>query len=112
MKMPEVCPFCKGTLLNEYIDPMAGSTYIRKICDKNITHNITFVSFNNQHDLVSYFYINYKSSRFEWSYKSKELCFYYPFILSKKETLLPWFEPDLSNYNKLINKVKTYLTFS
>ena len=25
---------------------------------------------------------------------------------------IPWFEPDLTNYNKLINKVKTYLVFS
>lgn len=107
MMMPTHCPFCKGPLLSEYTGK--NEQHMHKMCARTPWHNILFRANNPDHNTVLYF-----STRIRVDLKA----FWYPdekrlLIDSPKlSENLPYFDPDLSNYRKLIDKLQTYLIFS
>jgi hypothetical protein len=109
MKMPVNCPICGGILLNEYTDQ--PSKYVRfiKICSKRINHNIQWEALDNSHDELYKIYVLLNNKPVgEWNVIYKYINVYTP----KGELRIPYFEPDFSNYKRLIEKIKTYIVFS
>jgi len=45
----------------------------------------------------------------KWLFRAKEVRVE---TEDKANVYLPWFEPDFSNYNALVDKIKTYILFS
>ncbi len=110
MKMPGQCPICRGVMSNEYSGQR--QQHFVKQCTKKVTHHIVFKADSENHDNVHYFFI-------ALSGLSPGLrVFWYPennhVLLDtfKSSERLPYFEPDFTNYRKLISKLKTYILFS
>lgn len=110
MKTPTHCPFCKDPLLNLYTGNR--DQYLDKVCNKKVGHKITFAINVFDDDSVLWIAIPlsldvsvlwYPSSKSMWLKNTKD---------SVANQELPYFVPDLSNYKKLITKVKTYILFS
>ena len=110
MEMPTHCPFCRDPLLNEYYEVFRGLQRLRKTCRKRIDHKIEFMSPTNNESEVDFVKIPLTLySYIMWCPTDKTLTL----CRSTAENYnLPYFEPDLSKYHKLINKIKTYLVFS
>jgi len=112
MKMPSHCPFCKAPMLNTYTPFLnTNASNLVKTCNKNITHKISFTSLLRDHDEVNRITIPWGPyCAFKWAFYAEDN---YKLLFSHKfgNTKLPFFEPDLSNYKKLINKLNTYLVF-
>jgi hypothetical protein len=107
MKIPINCPFCKEPLINNY-----EQSFLNIYCN-NIDHNILFRPSIFDHDEVHFMSIDYDVnkdrdiSRIIWYFWGKTLLG----RANSKYYELPWFEPDLSNYLKLCNKIKLYMIF-
>ncbi len=128
MIIPSKCPICGDILVNDFFPAIAKST---KACDKRLNHIFKLVIDENYNLLVmSYTDLkNSKKSKFSvsWNFVERRI-FIGPSILIKGRTVgpttmtpgweyqsttkLPWFEPDLSDFPKLLNKIKTYMCFS
>lgn len=64
------------------------------------------------HDEVNSITIPWSKNRqFKWNLLAQGL-YKFTFEDKKEITVLPFFQPDLTNYPKLINKLKTCLVFS
>ncbi len=111
MNMPANCPCCKGPLRNDF----TATDSLIKTCDKRIDHKFVCYSHKNTgYDIVHKATLLIDStSRIEacWWFYPKEFAIYNLNDL-KKVQWMPWFEPDFSNYKKLMEKVKTYILFS
>ena len=113
MQMPIKCPVCHGPLLNNYMY-LPDTEQLYKKCNKNINHDITFYGYwdgADKDDNVSIMEIRNKGkSIIQWhfTYEEKRITVF----TTDKRCQLPYFEPDFSNYKKLLNKIKTYIIFS
>ena len=121
MKVPNKCPCCDEPLLNEYYELGAEKTsYLRQTCQSKIDHHIIFQSIQGKDNEVAKVIIYIKQSaptvRAIWDLQRLQLT-----IVKngqeidssfQKYTEIPFFEPDLSDYSKLLDKLKTYLIFS
>ncbi len=107
-------------MINYYVPSLGGTDSLHKKCDRTLSHKCVFISWYNNHNVISE--IRLWVSRDLWAFwhftpDEKPLAFY----IGKNEhevkkvgcsLALPLFEPDFSNYTKLIKKIKTYVTFS
>lgn len=127
MKMPSHCPTCGDPMLLEY----RGEWRQTLVCQKRLNHYIKLtghLSDDSLHDEVyairvrlnskvpptwaefvinpsaNYIYIWSGDSQIVWRSDKQRF--------QMAGTALPYFEPDLTNYNKLVEKVKIYLLFS
>lgn len=114
MNIPVYCPFCGDVLINEY----QGVYTIIKSCRKRVTHSLELKCDTND-EKVFQIGIMLPGQPIYWAFWrlwNKELRVVE--IPSTNEgakevvTALPYFEPDLSDYKALIEKIKTYLIFS
>jgi hypothetical protein len=110
MNLPIKCPVCSDPLLTSYDD---DDTILIKVCKKRISHEISYFA-DVPTDTVYKVTIRIGGVPVKyvtWVFTKKEL-----FLMARTGrsniTYLPYFEPDLTNYNKLVDKVKTYLLFS
>jgi len=112
MKAPIRCPVCGDPMLNSFPPAEDLSNKVTKSCTLRLNHKITLIA---DGDEVSQLSIDLGNG----------LEAIFLFLLNKiwvqptrsnsaniDYTILPFFEPDLSNYKKLVEKVKTYLIFS
>lgn len=109
-------------MLNEAIIDMPGSRGRWRLSCLEIDHDILAVTFTNRDDVLERVSIaihmgNHKSERVyaDWNFEKQQLkitegWFGPSFYLDS--SALPYFEPDLTQYDKLIKKLRTYLTFS
>lgn len=106
------CPICNDIMLTLEMD---GDCTL-KSCKKYPTHRIQLVSidFNNEIYKMSLLVNDTPATWMTWHFLSKEVRVHnYSKALSKMiGDPFPWFEPDISNYHKLMEKIKTYLVFS
>jgi len=111
--MPIKCPICEGMLLTEYV---YCETYSKR-CIKS-THHIIFVSSD---EYVNFCRIHIENDIwFQWSIKQQCCYFMELHTIDKRQYVkngsnlkyIPFFEPDFLNYQKLIEKIKTYSIFS
>lgn len=112
MKIPGYCPKCKKPMMNEMMAQSGEEYYWRISCDQT-DHYIKLITVINSDTEVVDLYIGVGRKRTERKYVS----WHFPEKImlvqsSSNTTTIPFFEPDLTNYNRLIEKLKTYITFS
>lgn len=110
--MPIKCLVCNDPLLNEYITYHDGSQ-LSKSCIKKIDHHLVFHSYLRDHDRVLQIWSRLRNQTLKiiWTPDTSQLEYSSSSNYDKLYNL-PYFEPDFSNYKKLIEKIKLYLTFS
>ena len=109
MKMPDRCPFCNDVMVNDF-EYIWG--ILHKKCNKRVGHNLELIAKYDgngvvDNDVVQYIYIIKDGKTYSWDM----INYIYKIRQGKNETFLPWFEPNLSSYSKLFEKIKTYLVF-
>lgn len=114
MKMPIRCPICDGIMAIEFMNERRGGMY-SKSCVK-VSHNIYYISIKDTEE-VGHIGIHFDEKiSVHWfpnqSDGSQALQIIKHGFGSQDSLYLPYFEPDFSNYKKLVEKIKTYLVFS
>lgn len=112
MNIHSNCPICKNILLISYDELNISSTIEERSCSKRVDHilkfyvdipnNMIFRIYLRNNKLIIFWNINFDDL------KSSNIAI----IFGNKRTTIPYFEPDFTNYPKLLDKVKTYITFS
>ena len=120
MRMPINCPICGEVMLTQWDQNTEHSSWMIKECRKKLNHRLFFDSINENHDEVERIILFYESDankHVTWyldpnsnnTSGSVVISYYMP---EDKYVVIPYFTPDFSDYPKLLNKIKTYLTFS
>lgn len=120
MKTFSHCPKCHEPMLNEEIRKVGDITTWRLTCQKTLTHDILAVTMMEDDKQLEHLRIAIKMAAdrkdrkfIDWDFYKKQITithgwngpsFYQP-------NLIPFFEPDLSEYDKFIKKFRTYVTF-
>lgn len=117
MNLPIKCPICNKIMLTTYHESYSDSMFLTKSCNQNITHKLEFNNYNSNSDQV--YSIKFSAAFFPkvymvWNFGNKLFSvikennreFAAPIVND-----MPVFNPDFSDYRKLIEKVKIYLTF-
>lgn len=84
---------------------------VTKYCERRVDHRIVMYVLDDNVNCVTISLDNKNKLKATWLLEAKGLSVWTEGPDSVK-THLPYFEPDLSNYKKLVNKIKTYLVFS
>ncbi|MFA6609042.1 MAG: hypothetical protein WCT07_04010 [Candidatus Paceibacterota bacterium] len=119
---PTKCPVCGDILVYEF-----GFDRTTKSCKRRLSH--TFRVVLNEHSsliIMSYKDLNTKLI-ISWNFVERKI-FIGPYISikgrsvgattiapvwdHKSTTVIPWFEPDIYDFPKLLKKIKTYICFS
>lgn len=120
MNPPSHCPCCKDPLINEYIGDIVGPNFLLKSCSNKLNHKFYCVVGSAETVSKIGIEISAKDNVYvQWSFRENKI-YILKWIKGKLfksdpkrvDLLVPFFEPDLSDYDKLINKIKTYITFS
>lgn len=116
MKSPTTCPCCNGVLRNNFLDPNGVKvTRIEKICDKQINHQFRSYQYEDSDNIFAIDIEIDKESQIHafFQLSTKTISIYKGNKLHARDALkLPYFEPDLSNYNKVVDKIRTYVLLS
>jgi hypothetical protein len=122
MKMPINCPICGEILVFRSL-PQAGTTSKwDKGCSKKLGHRLEFagsLNSNCDENEIAWIRLYVDDAIISWypGYEDGLGNVVAPYVRlgSKKindTIILPWFEPDFSNYPQLLKKIKTYKIFS
>ncbi len=118
MKAPKNCPVCGDPMLNIFPPAEDLNNTVTKHCNKRLSHNIS-MHVEGDEVISLTIDINPKTKlQATWTFDSRKFCVWTGTTTRtgtsaiKTWKYLPYFDPDLSDYQKLINKVKTYLVFS
>jgi hypothetical protein len=117
MKAFTHCPKCKNPLLNTLVKLRNGSEVWRKSCVNQVDHNFMSLTKMGDDDELSSMglTLNFKTQiKITWDLNIKRIYVTKGDfkLLTNEGQQIPWFEPDVSNYSKLVEKLKTYVTFS
>lgn len=112
MKAPIKCPICDDAMLNIFSPAEDLHERVTKSCTNKIDHKLNMIVDGNEVSQMSLDLGNGQEAI--WLFTLNAV-----WVQSAKynknpinTVVLPFFEPDLSNYKKLVEKVKTYLVFS
>lgn len=113
MQIPINCPCCNGPLQNTFITTSVHEEYLKKECFSKINHSFSCVVRTKDNMFCNAnLSLNHKKDRWiVWNFDPQRLWLGVGLECSYTKDL-PFFIPDFSNYRKLINKIKVYLTFS
>ncbi len=123
MKMPIKCPVCNKTMLTIFTKLKLANS-VSPVCQKTCNHNNYDISLYSLEDdwegIICHASILYKNTTFGngtilaiWDFSILKMSLLIEENEERAKRLsLPWFEPDLSNPKKLLNKIKTYIVFS
>lgn len=110
------CPFCNDVMLAQDQPQPGGRSCTFKSCTKHPSHQIKSISADETNEIVKLtILVSFDPTIWvTWHYLSEEIRVHnYSKPFSKMiGDPLPWFEPDLSDCSKLIDKVRTYIIFS
>jgi len=108
MKQYVVCPVCNAVMLTEFGSQFNPCTIKR--CVRSPSHNIETFSADIYDEIykIRILVKNETAIWAVWDFTAKQLEVGNA-VLSQ---MLPWFEPDITNYRKLTDKIMTYLIFS
>lgn len=114
MKAPIKCPVCGDPMLNTFPPAEDLSNKVTKTCTSRLNHKIALIAEGDEVSQLSVDLGNGMEAIFLFLLNK---VWVQPNNYTKNETkkgyvVLPFFEPDLSNYKRLVEKVKTYLVFS
>lgn len=113
MMCPDKCPSCDGVLMINYFG--SEDQFLERSCKLKVDHKISFISKKDgvvyrldicisiQDQLTAHFFPYIKAIRFDNKFNYSN---------PVSNNFLPWFEPDFSDYKKLIEKLKTYIVMS
>ena len=110
------CPKCGDNLLNELIDDVE----MVQSCNKRMAHRFYLLFNTETNEPVTMTYYHNMKRIIYWDFIDKRINI--KKVVSMKidlkqpklnqPSIIPWFEPDLSNFNQLIKKIDTYVLFS
>lgn len=111
MKVPVDCPVCGDPMLNTFPPAEDLNNRVTKSCTSRLNHKIVIIVDGDEVNQMSIDLGNGLEAIFLFL---MDRIWIQPTKGSQKDgfVVLPMFEPDLSNYKKLVDKVKTYLVFS
>lgn len=116
MKTPTVCPKCHGPLLNTELPLRNGESAWKKTCINKLNHHFTCVTHQYDDDSVEIIIIEINQGnvplKVSWYFTPRMLIVYKEIIGSDDAIKIPWVEPNIHEYDKLIDKIKTYIVFS
>jgi hypothetical protein len=107
--MPSKCPICNKPMMNSYKLLVDGTEQLILKCN-GISHMIRFYSSTHDHDEVTWVSLLANNKVIDWEPSIKRLGV--SDVKDENEIVIPYFEPDFSDYKKLLSKIKTYLVFS
>lgn len=112
MQVPINCPICNDPLLNTY----KGSELI-KSCTNKLNHKYSCTLLDVFQVELRLQYDTILQRNLVWYNGINEIDFYIGnfnkiSLSSIKENIIPWFEPDFSDYMSLVNKIKMLIIFS
>lgn len=109
MKLPINCPKCNRALLNEEIISIGIKGWYKKCISVN--HQFAY-SITDHDEIISMSVVIYMNSlvMVTWNFPIETIMV--TNNTNANRFYIPFFEPDLSNYNKLIDKLKKYIVFS
>lgn len=118
MKAPSNCPFCNDPMINDFPSTRMHETQVKR-CSKRANHNFScsLLIDSNEAFMITIIISHEPFLKAVWNLTNSELFIFNTFQVNGKLTgntrlQLPYFIPDLNNWNKLMNKLKLYLTFS
>lgn len=120
------CPKCYEPLLNGVIELKSGAEAWKKVCDKKIDHSFIYLTKEGKEDLVLAIGMTLnsnKSLKVFWDFVCRKIIVHKgksivdPIyvrspIIANEVLEIPWFEPNIDEYDKLIDKIKKYVIFS
>jgi hypothetical protein len=121
MKTFSHCPVCKDPMRNEPCSKRidGGAERWRIVCDKHLDHDILALTIVGHDDLLLHLqiavYMNtiiWNRIYANWNFEKKELTIDKGRGMLRHNVIIPYFEPDLTQYDKLLKKMRVYLTFS
>ena len=104
MKIPIFCPKCGDPLLNE---PCTIYDLWIKSCTNKLSHNFNLIYRLDEHEARQIIIEIRPFIRMRFNLVEKTLTCLNGFSIND----LPYFEPNIYEYDKLISKIKTYLVF-
>lgn len=111
MKTLIYCPKCHKPLKSSIYGSTDNYYYWNKDCISYLGHRFYSQTFRGNDNELEQIWISLSNKRFlmaGWRFDKKKL-----FIRTvSQDTSISYFEPDFSDYDKLINKLKTYTIFS
>lgn len=114
MELPIVCPCCKHPLLNYFREyPISKPHQLEKTCKIKPDHQFICLSKRGSDNEVNSIKITIDMNTmltFNWVMPGKVLYFSSGFTPTKN-IVLPYIEPDLENYKKLVKRLKNLVLF-
>lgn len=118
-----ICPKCHSPLTQEEMpfvrdvnlskikksDMRKGKIW-KKFCNRHLNHTFSLIfDINTEMTISTHISLPTKKSFtvYSWYYRDQKL----QITTDSSNDILPWFEPDFNQWNKLINKLKTYTLF-
>lgn len=117
MKLPSTCPKCHDPLINTPIQTKGISAW-KRVCDTKLNHSfVCIIKDEDDSVLVIGMTLNRSTGlKVFWDFARQRI------LVHKGEShvpfpadnllQIPWFEPNINEYDKLIDKIKKYVTFS
>lgn len=109
MKLPIQCPYCRDIMSTVF----TGECVISKDCMLTPSHYIKLSAYNSNQEVFNIkIRIDNKKNLLSHAYWE---CNYKRFFVGRSnlgDLHLPWFEPDLSNIPKLVQRIKLLILMS
>jgi hypothetical protein len=118
MNIPIKCPCCNKILLNQQNSlGTADSIVWKKLCVDNPNHKFILVWNIKTEHIISLIVSNSTNLFYKFLPLENKIAIFSNLAgatskRSKTNTQIPYFNPELNNWNKLLNKLKTYTIFS
>lgn len=110
MKSPTHCPVCKDPLLNDF-RKNTDIEYLVKRCQRKPDHNFSCAIYDDDDEMHDIIFVKGERSTMFWLFINEIEILTFTHERSKR-TKVPFFEPDLSNWAKTMERIDMLLTFS
>lgn len=106
------CPICNSPLMNNFQE-RRFKPVLTKYCNIKLNHNFSFeVQLDDNQDTVKDMTLIYNDLYIMWFPDEKRCLAWNKKNRTSLAISLPYFEPNFSNYQKLIEKIKLCILFS
>jgi hypothetical protein len=122
VKPPAKCPYCGSPMLNDYTDSLINATLLNQSCVMHLDHAIKIRSHADNknyrvHTIMVRIAIGPPGTWAMWNLDELTLVVAKGSLLTpegmrNRGTSVPFFVPNLSDYPKLVDKIKTYIVFT